>query len=367
VTDSESGRLHRLRSEPYVAVFPEDQVEEQLAKLRQDPRVLAATRNWRVSPEGGPAVGWSGGALATDVLKFLNSAGWLPSDDGSQGAQTVHVGILDSGVNNDAVTTGALDDRQLDSCALGAAMTSTPYDHSGHGSVIAAIIDQLGIDAHIHSIRCFGRGGAVLSDIVYGMLLARLGDDPIDVFNMSFSVSASVTMCPNCQHRWMSRNDQIALDSLFGYLRDELDDRPILIAAAGNAGRTVSAPASSRDVIAVGSTGASPASDPLPEPDYRSLPADFILAPGGARTTPVAKTRPGGNEFFGTSFATAVVSGVVARLLRDPAAHDIPSGRDDARRVALIAELRRRAYRGFRGYKSAIHGMGVLGGIPPRV
>src|SRR5215208_4878323 len=42
-------RNHQLRSRPYVALVPEDEVDVELARLRQHPEVITATRNWSVS------------------------------------------------------------------------------------------------------------------------------------------------------------------------------------------------------------------------------------------------------------------------------------------------------------------------------
>ncbi len=358
-------RMHRLRSRPYVAFVPEESVEEELERLREDPRIAAATRNWRVSLAS-PVTDLQGGASVdlAEIAHFLTDNGLLGEwDHLPQPGRPVRVGILDSGIDRSAVCCNMLDATQIDAAALGSALRTNPYDPHGHGSVIAGIVHLLAPAARITSVRCFGRGAASLSDVVYGLLFARLLEEPIDIFNMSFSVDFSVDICPVCGYTFNTKDERTALRNLFDHLRTELDDRPIFVGAAGNEGGLVAIPAVLEGVIAVGSIGASPSSSPIPEPGYERVPADFLLAPGGSKTRPVATPRGLHAKVgsFGTSFATAVVSGVLAAMLGNPGAHGIPTGRDEARREASLDALGRLARTNFVGYESAKYGMGVVG------
>jgi hypothetical protein len=360
-------RMHNLRSRPYVAAVQEERVEEELERLREDPRIVTATRNWRVSLAS-PLTDIKGGASVdlTEIARFLGRAGllsgWHP--DPPVGPP-VRVGVLDSGVDPSAVCCDVLDPLQIDAAALGSALRTNPHDPHGHGSVVAGIIHLLAPTARITSVRCFGRGAASLSDVVYGLLFARLLDEPIDIFNMSFSVDFSVDRCPKCKFTLATRDERTALRNLFHHLRTELDDRPIFVGAAGNTGGLVAIPAALEGVIAVGSTGASPPGSPQPEPGYDQVPAAFLLAPGGSEAAPVATPRGlfAKGASFGTSFATAVVSGVLAALLGStsvPGAGVI-EGRNEARRQAAVEALRHVARTNFADYEPERYGMGVIG------
>lgn len=358
-------RVAALQSRPYVAWVGEETLEAQLRELRTDPRVVCATRNWRVSRSAIAGHAHVAG-LRSQVLDFL--AFNATPDPGPArrrppfpADQCVRVGILDTGVDPSSVATGALDPEQLDATGLRSELRSRPSDHDGHGSIVATIVNVLAPDARLCSIRCFGRGAASLSEIVYGILFARLSKQ-IDVFNLSFSVDYTVERCPNCDHAMSTRDDRIALSNLFEYLRMELDDRPLMIAAAGNAGRIVAIPAALDGVVAVGSIGAHPPDLPHADPAYTVVPDNFVLARGGSRAAPVVgPLRPGVTRpYFGTSFATAIVTGVVAQMLGDPAYYEIPSTKGDERWSATIARLRQLTRTNFAGYNPATHGIGFL-------
>ena len=347
-------RKAELRSAPFVVNVPEEVVEETLARLRHDDRIVTATRNWRVSLEGR-------GATAAEIAAFLREAAVRPAPEPVAGGRPVRVGIVDSGVAPGAVAPGVLHPVQVDVSGIGSSLRTAPEDPDGHGSTIAGIVNHLYPGAKITSIRAFVRGGALLSDIVYAILLGRLLSDPVDIFNLSFSVTASYEVCPACGEAAFPVDERPAMHLLFEHLRMELSDRPILIAAAGNSGGRVATPADLLGVIAVGSTGDSPRDSPSPEPSYAKVPEYFVLADGGSKAEPVGTT--GGRHSgarFGTSYATAVVTGLLSGLLANGAAYDIPDTRGEVRWGLANANLRKSASRDFPGYDSDVHGLGVL-------
>jgi Subtilase family len=356
------GRVHEMRSRPYVAAVEEDMVEEELRRLRADPRVAAATRNWRVSPALPIGRVPDLDIDLARVVHFLAHSGVAEGHPDATAERQVRVAVLDSGVAPSAVCCERLDPHQIDAVALGSGIRSDPYDPTGHGSAVAAVIHRIAPQAQIVSVRCFGPNGCSLADIVYGSLFTRLLDDRVDVINMSFSVDFSVDSCPACGYVHGGVDERAALRDLFGYLRTELDTRPLLVAAAGNDGGSVAIPAALDGVVAAGSTGGSPSHEPRAAPRYEALPSDFYLAPGGTREEPVTRGR-GLHQtapFYGTSLATAVVSGRLARMLGEPAAHGIPVGRDEAVWECAMTALRQLAWQGFPGYSPATHGIGVL-------
>jgi subtilisin family serine protease len=297
-----------------------------------------------------------------DAARFVDEHMTAESASWTGPERSVRVAVLDTGVAPGAVCCGKLEARQLDMTDL-TQMYGPPRDEDGHGSLVAGIIHMAAPSATIVPIRCFAPDRAALSDIVYGLLLARLSSEPIDVFNLSFSVDHSVEICQVCGCPSSRVDDHSALEGLFGYLRAELADRPILVAAAGNAGRVVAAPAALEGVLAVGSAGSGTQSSIKTEPDYESVPRDFLFTHGGSFSAPIAY---GGlrasKPVYGTSFSTALVTGAVATILgRSP---QIPEDRLETRRDAVIEVLRTLSDSGFPGYDPARHGIGFMKGAP---
>jgi hypothetical protein len=345
VPDEARERNHALTSSPYVAVVSEDDVESELRRLREHPGVITATRNWSVSLAS-PLQDLNGVSVpATNAMQFLHDVGLLDDAPSDHPVRSVRVGVLDSGVDPGAISGNALEPLQLDTVALSSPIRTNPHDQNGHGSVVASIVNLMAPAASIFSVRCFGRGPSSLSDIVYGLLMSRLISEPIDIFNLSFSVDASTESCPACGHTHITGDDQLALRNLFDFLRTELDSQPVVVAAAGNHGGVVAVPAALDGVVAVGSVGRdSRCGCPTSSPAYRHLPPDFVLAPGGTRDDPI---RPGLRlgtmstpAFHGTSFATAVVTGLLARVLANGDRHGVPGKRDAARVAAVVGVLR---------------------------
>lgn len=347
-------RNHALTSWPYVALVSEDDVESELRRLRQHPGVITATRNWSVSLAS-PVQDLAGvSVFADNVMLFLHDVGLLDDGRWDDPVRAVRVAVLDSGVDPRSIGGNALESLQLDTIALGSAIRTNPHDQNGHGSVVASIVNLMAPAASILSVRCFGRGPSSLSDIVYGLLMSRLIGEPVDIFNLSFSVDASTERCPACGHTHITGDDRVALRNLFDFLRTELDSQPL-----------VAVPAALDGVIAVGSVGRdSECPCPTAAPAYRHLPPDFVLAPGGTRDDPI---RPGLRlgtmstpAFHGTSFATAVVTGLLARVLANGDRHGIPVERDAARAAAVVGVLRSIASSNYVCYDPNRHGMGVI-------
>jgi hypothetical protein len=310
--------LSRLRSWPFVLEVPESEVEDRLLDLSHRPPVPV-------------------------------------------GASAAHVAVVDSGVDPSAVCCGRLSVEQLNVANVEQPIRSPPHDGDGHGSTVASIIHVIDPWASITSIRCFEQGRAALSDIINGILLGLLLLEPIDVFNLSLRIDASTEVCPNCEFAVFGPSAERAMRRVFDHLRFTAAPEPVFIAAAGNHGPRVAVPAALEGIVAVGSTGASAPADPRPEPSYRDLPPLFVVAPGGSRDDPVGWTGAmNQRQRFGTSFATAVVSGASARLVS--AGWDLRAEPPGAKGALLLSRLEPWLWRGFPGYERAVHGAGVLRG-----
>lgn len=354
-------RYHELTATPFVAVVPEDQVREELGRIRAREDVVAAVPNWgvrlasRLTPHALVRID------QLELLAFLTQSGIVP-DHFSERAETrdVRVAVVDSGVDPCVVCCDALDEQQLDTVALGGALATSPHDPVGHGSVVAGLIHLIAPTARIFPIKCFGAGPSALSDIVYGLLLSRLIDDEIDVFNLSFNVDAATQVCSGCGFQEWLADDAAALTRLFDYLGGELSTQPLFVAAAGNANGPVAAPASINGVLAVGAADMTAPDGPCAQWSYTGISDSFVMAPGGTQEHPVCRGwRLGGLRtpaFFGTSFSTAVTTGFVAQIL----SHSIPTAHNEARLNATLAALRQSAWRGYPAYSSDTDGLGIL-------
>jgi hypothetical protein len=346
------GTSSGLRSRPFVLQVPERDVEDRLLELERHPKVAAATRNWRVSLEGS-------GVDIGAIEAFVTQLDLLDSLPPPTSPGPAHVGVIDSGVDPSAVCWGRLSMQQLNIVAAQQSVRSAPFDVDGHGTTIASIIHRIDPYASITSIRCFDRGPSALSDIVNGILLALLVLEPVDIFNLSLKIDVSVEYCPNCQTPMFGPSAERAMRRLFDHLRYTPENEPLFIAAAGNDGKRVAIPAALEGIVAVGSTGASHPAAPRPEPQYQDIPALFVVAPGGSRAAPVGWTGVMHQKpRFGTSFATAVVSGVAARLVS--AGWNVRAEPTGAKGAELLQRLDPWLWRDFPGFERTLHGAGVL-------
>jgi hypothetical protein len=344
--------LSRLRARPFVLEVPESEVEDRLLELERHPRVAAATRNWRVSLE-------DAGVGIEAAEAFVGRHHLSPEFRGRAGVRPAHVAVLDSGIEPGAVCCGRLSVDQLNLASIEQPIRSAPHDVDGHGSTVASIIHVIDPRASITSIRCFDRGRAALSDIVNGILFGLLLPEPIDVFNLSLRIDVSIEACPNCQFAIFGPSAERAMRRVFDHLRFTGAAEPLFIAAAGNHGPRVAVPAALEGIVAVGSTGASAPADPRPEPKYRDIPPLFVVAPGGSRDDPVGWTGAmNRRRRFGTSFATAVVSGMAARLVSE--GWEVRAEPPGLKGALLLSRLEPWLWRGFPGYERAVHGAGVL-------
>jgi hypothetical protein len=231
-----------------------------------------------------------------------------------QAMRRTRVGVLDTGIDTahpdlqDAVAPGVnLLSARSDLAAE--ADDPTEMDYNGHGTGLAGIVgashNTFGIDgidnaATVVGIKVFdAHGNGTLSDVLRGVHWAQA--HTIDILNMSFGTHEP---------------SQLLAEALASARRSGM----LLVAAAGNDGTGVlQYPAAYPGVLAVGScdgsgTGLSHFSNFSPDIAYYA-PGDEVVS--------LTSQRVAANPYaplFGTSAATAHVSGALSVLLRGTAA-----------------------------------------------
>lgn len=310
---------------------------------------------------------WPNAPIRLDAQAIARALGLVNAQPPNLGAGTgCTVAILDSGIDGNLLPHPAsVHAQQFD--------VRDPYnrgyaleDRNGHGTLVANIVNAMAPAARILSVRVVDRGGS-FSDVLAGLhLSSALGG--CDIVNLSLSINCDPVYCPNCTApaRPVTSAEQIRLffDRFF---RDSPDT--IVLAAAGNASPEVKLPAALDGIIAVGEFDYRRQRPSLNSDLYRSVPADrYVLAPSrdGGNAPLATVTGFGGPEpLYGTSFATAFATGVVARHIADLKASGAhasatAAGLFENVRQALAAAAKPDSYR---GYQAGTWGLGPLSGV----
>jgi len=268
-----------------------------LARLARRPGVAA------VEPDRARTVVGSPDPLGVDQ-PFLGLIHWTPPPSGGRRPL---VAVLDTGVD---ATVPDLGGRVVTGAARSFVPGSSPLeDQSGHGTHVAGIIAAAAEN---------GLGGAGVADA--RLLVVKIAD------REGRATTASLV---RGIHYALSRKARVINLSLSGVGSSPLEQEAIddaaragalVVAAAGNSGRSGGPreyPGAYRHVLAVAAT----ADDGQPIPTSTRGPQVAISAPG-RRILSTAPGRGGPPRYVsrtGTSMASAIVSGVAARLLaRNP-------------------------------------------------
>lgn len=347
--EHERSRLPR----PWVAMVPEQELDGWLERLRARDDVAVACPNWRVSleasREGGPRGVDFGPAGA---VAYLEAQGIVLPSPGE--TDPTHVAVIDSGIAAGAVCCDMLSAPQLDYAEPLGGIAGPPLDEYGHGSLVASLIHYLAPSARISSIRAFGHRSTTIADVVFGLLSISQLAQPVHLVNLSFSLDASVEVCEACQHVSLRSQDVPGqMQAIFDQLGASLHPCPVFVAAAGT-GALLASPASVDGVIAVDAVASRA---PLASSRGKPVPGkeEFVLAPGGTRAQPI---ECGTAKFYGSSFAAAVLTGMLARdqgILRDSIRHLV-----SARWRPQRALLDRLADPQLPGYDPELHGAGLI-------
>jgi thermitase len=227
-------------------------------------------------------------------------------------------------------------------------------DDVGHGTVIAAIIGELAPSAIIDVYKV---AGVSVNDVEWDVLAALIDASDADVINLSIGFGLNTIPCVTC-----GRLSKSSRSKLFEHVVSAVTAKshgPVLVAAAGNEGLSeIDYPARFAPVVAVGSVDST--KTPSTFSNTGALDADGIphslmfVAPGGQDPAVnaadcVGTTRSaGGHSWWGTSFSTAYVSGLLYR--------EVTNGHTPQQ---ALASIKANADTVFPRYKSAEHGNGI--------
>jgi len=346
---------------PMVLRVPEGREEEASRKLRTGTFVKAACPDLLIRPSGPIELNRS---AVDEAIEFVGAT--AAAEICGSGCS---VAVLDSGIDPGMLTTpGSLDLRQYDS-QVPANPGVAPSDGFGHGSLVAYIINRIAPAAKIFSVKVMDRTGTI-GTLISGVYLAEAAG-PCHILNMSLSVSCDGEPCSVCGTNVPASVSAEQLAHFFKQFSqgNSAHDRA-LIAAAGNHDRQVRMPASFPEVLAVGSFDLD-RRQPAEESRYHNVPANrYILAPGGRHSGATLATAPGqsfssNDALFGSSFATAFVTGVAARIIcgavgRGPCAMAATPNWGSQLAERLFSHLRATADRAWPEFDQKLHGFGLI-------
>jgi Subtilase family len=353
---------HAARTLPFVGRVPEGaeiEMAQHLARFSRH-RVAAATPDYLVRPNAPITVDQH---VLDQTINTLRA--WPRSIRCGDGCT---VGILDSGIDPQFVSSPAsLHTRQYDSLAPSSGGTALS-DTIGHGSLVARIINTLAPGAKLISIKTFDQTGTI-SSVIAGLYLANAAG-PCDVLNLSLSVSCAPDSCAVCGTPVAASTNVGQLGYFFRNFMQGARNC-VLVAAAGNNVSHLTLPAAFDEVIAVGSFDYG---TKLPISLYKHVPSTrYVLAPGGQNSSGRAfASRAGFSKsqyFYGTSFATAFITGFAAKSVcswkNGPncgtrlQAHLVP-GAGASLFSTILGEIDARADKAWTGFSSSLHGLGAI-------
>lgn len=231
-------------------------------------------------------------------------------------------------------------------------------DDNGHGTAVTEIIRDLCPSAEFIVFKVADSTGRASE---FDTLAALGVDNDADIANISLAFGLDDTNCPHC-----GRESRASRSAVFENLISRLsgDYGPLIIAAAGNGSQTeLSFPARFDNVLAIESINRSRQLSQFTNraniDHVGQNHANVFVLPGGDKPagvkapTEYVGTSQSGHQYYGTSFAAAYASGLIAALWSDPAHNG-----DD--RATLLDHLRNNADQTLPGYAAATHGNGLM-------
>jgi hypothetical protein len=195
-----------------------------------------------------------------------------------------------------------------------------PTDNVGHGTAMAAIINEIAPKATVVSIRIADLSPSLINTMA-GVCKA-LYDYKVDIINLSLGFSASGLKCKRC-NRSAESSSLVFEAFLSSHLQLEPQlSAPLYVTATGNDGKAVfNQPAAYSSALAVGSINNQLQRSSFS--NYGPAPGYFLVMPGGdydqVNNSAVEWAGEGSNEkCLGTSASAAYASGVLALYKSDP-------------------------------------------------
>ncbi|QDV15597.1 Thermophilic serine proteinase precursor [Gimesia panareensis] len=277
-------------------------------------------------------IGWSSSAGTTETKKVL---------------------VLDTGLDpassyNVVSKVNFVDDSKL----------SDVSDDHGHGTAVTEVIHDLCNSAEFVIYKVADSNGRASE---WDTLAALAAQSEADLVNISLAFGLADRICSRCGRESQSSRSAV-FENMINQL-DAADDGPLLVAAAGNDSlNELSYPARYNNIVAIESVNQSRqlsqfSNHATVDHEGNNHNNVFVL-PGGEKSqnaspTEYIGTSISGKKFYGTSFATAYASGLIAALWSQTA----HSCKD---RQQLLDHLRRNADSSFSGFSHQAHGNGMM-------
>jgi hypothetical protein len=272
-------------------------------------------------------------------------------DDTAEPFAPVNVAIVDSGLS------GGLDDRVLRRRDFLQSSELPPWeqiqaiDNIGHGSIIAGIIADIVPSARLVVYRV---ADTKSHPTEWDLCAALSAVADVDVINLSLAFGLDMPDCDLCG-RSSNSSRSIVIEEILRSIQ-HLPRKPIVVAAAGNgSGGPLSYPARFGNVVATGSITSARIPSSFTNSgaiDHsRAAHPSLFFSPGGECLSGSEETvgqASDGATFWGTSFACAYTTAMVAHLRSNNTSDDI------------VAYMRTQCRQDIVGYSPALHGNGRL-------
>jgi hypothetical protein len=259
--------------------------------------------------------------------------------------------ILDTGVAADAKVPGIMRKNFVDP-------KNSEYatDDHGHGTAVALIIHNLAPTTELIIYKVADASGRASE---WDTLAALAADSGAHIVNVSLSFGLGDAECPVCG-RESKESRSAVFENTIGQIPKRMP-APVLIAAAGNLGRSeLSFPARFAEVLAISSMTSkhelSSFSNFGENNQVEQRHENRFAAPGGESRDPnkeyVGSFDAGGGNVFGTSFSAAYASGLLANVW---AQQGLKASASD-----VVTVLKNHSIRQFSSYDSTKFGNGIV-------
>jgi hypothetical protein len=232
-------------------------------------------------------------------------------------------------------------------------------DDHGHGTAVAEVIHDIAPGSQFDIYKVADTRGHASE---WDTLAAVAADTGANVINLSLAFGLGTRVCPAC-----GRQSHSSRSAVFEKMLDQLGsttDKPIVVGAAGNDSlQSLSFPARFGTVIAIASVNKNRQLSGFTNRSTLNHEGgshnNVFVLPGGDQvgtalpTEYIGASSSNGRQYYGTSFAAAYASGIIARLWAD-------SSHTTRTADQLVQHLRTHADKSIPGYAASTHGNGLM-------